>query len=88
MKNSKNARNHASQADPLEPRHLDLSKAVRGKYYDRMQAGNQYRPHRTRPARQLPRLRVRQRGPARPEEDRHPLRPLRAPHPQTASATQ
>jgi hypothetical protein len=39
MENSKNARNHASQADPLEPRHLDLSKAVRGKYYDRMQAG-------------------------------------------------
>lgn len=26
-------------ADPLEPRPLDLSKAVRGKYYDRMQAG-------------------------------------------------
>ena len=39
MKNSKIARNLASQADPLEPRHLDLSKAVRGKYYDRMQAG-------------------------------------------------
>jgi hypothetical protein len=39
MKNSKSACNLASQADPLEPRHLDLSKAVRGKYYDRMQAG-------------------------------------------------
>ena len=39
MKNSKSARNLASQADPLEPRHLDLGKAVRGKYYDRMQAG-------------------------------------------------
>ena len=26
-------------ADPLEPRPLDLSKAVRGKYYDRMQEG-------------------------------------------------
>jgi hypothetical protein len=39
MKNSKNDRNLASQADPLEPRHLDLSRAVRGKYYDRMQQG-------------------------------------------------
>jgi len=39
MKNSKGARNLEAQADPLEPRHLDLSKAVRGKYYDRMQAG-------------------------------------------------
>src|ERR1035441_9049137 len=39
MKNSKSARNLESQADPLKPRHLDLSKAVRGKYYDRMQAG-------------------------------------------------
>ena len=29
-----------SKADPLAPRpNLDLSKAVRGKYYDRMQAG-------------------------------------------------
>ncbi|HEY5331746.1 MAG TPA: hypothetical protein VIJ79_17840 [Acidobacteriaceae bacterium] len=27
------------EADPLEPRPLDLSKAVRGKYYDRMQEG-------------------------------------------------
>ena len=36
MKNSKSARNLESQADPLEPRHLDLSKAVRGKYYDRL----------------------------------------------------
>ena len=39
MKNSRTASNLESQADPLEPRHLDLSKAVRGKYYDRMQAG-------------------------------------------------
>ena len=36
MKNSKNARNPETQADPLEPRPLDLSKAVRGKYYDRL----------------------------------------------------
>jgi len=37
MKNS-SARNPDSevQADPLEPRHLDFSKAVRGKYYDRI----------------------------------------------------
>ncbi len=27
------------EADPLEPRRLDLSKAVRGKYYDRIQEG-------------------------------------------------
>jgi hypothetical protein len=27
------------EADPLESRPLDLSKAVRGKYYDRMQEG-------------------------------------------------
>jgi len=27
------------EADPLEPRPLDLSKAVRGKYYDRIQEG-------------------------------------------------
>jgi hypothetical protein len=39
MKNSKSARNLESQADPLKPRRLDFSKAVRGKYYDRMQAG-------------------------------------------------
>src|ERR1039458_5728670 len=39
MKNSRSARNLETQADPLEPRHLDLSKAVRGKYYDRMKAG-------------------------------------------------
>jgi hypothetical protein len=39
MKNSKTDPSPESQADPLEPRHLDLSKAVRGKYYDRMQAG-------------------------------------------------
>jgi hypothetical protein len=37
MKNSKTAR--SAQADPLTPRRLDLSKGVRGKYYDRMQAG-------------------------------------------------
>jgi hypothetical protein len=36
MKNSKSARKTEVQADPLEPRHLDLSKAVRGKYYDRL----------------------------------------------------
>jgi ribosomal 50S subunit-associated protein YjgA (DUF615 family) len=36
MKNSKSARNLETQADPLEPRRLDLSKAVRGKYYDRL----------------------------------------------------
>jgi hypothetical protein len=29
----------AVEADPLEPRPLDLSKAVRGKYYDRIQEG-------------------------------------------------
>ena len=39
MENSRSARNLETQADPLEPRHLDLSKAVRGKYYDRMKAG-------------------------------------------------
>ena len=41
MKNSRSARNleSHSEADPLAPRSLDLSKAVRGKYYDRMQAG-------------------------------------------------
>jgi hypothetical protein len=39
MKNSTIATDLEVQADPLEPRHLDLSKAVRGKYYDRMQAG-------------------------------------------------
>jgi hypothetical protein len=39
MKNSKRARNLESQADPLVPRRLDLTKAVRGKYYDRMQGG-------------------------------------------------
>jgi len=27
------------EADPLEPRKLDFSKAVRGKYFDRMQEG-------------------------------------------------
>jgi hypothetical protein len=36
MKNSKVARKPSVEADPLEPRHLDLSKAVRGKYYDRL----------------------------------------------------
>jgi hypothetical protein len=39
MKNSRSAHSLESQADPLEPRHLDFSKGVRGKYYDRMQAG-------------------------------------------------
>ncbi len=41
MKNSRSARSleSHSEADPLEPRPLDLSKAVRGKYFDRMQAG-------------------------------------------------
>ncbi len=28
-----------TEADPLDSRPLDLSKAVRGKYYDRMQEG-------------------------------------------------
>lgn len=36
MKNSKSVRKPEVQADPLEPRHLDLSKAVRGKHYDRL----------------------------------------------------
>ncbi len=36
MKNSKSARKPGVEADPLEPRPLDLSKAVRGKYYDRL----------------------------------------------------
>jgi hypothetical protein len=31
--------NQSVEADPLLPRKLDLSKAVRGKYYDRMQEG-------------------------------------------------
>ena len=39
MKNSKSAPKPEFQADPLEPRPLDLSKAVRGKYYDSMKAG-------------------------------------------------
>ena len=39
MKNSKSARKPGVEADPLEPRHLDLSKAVRGKYYGRIQTG-------------------------------------------------
>jgi hypothetical protein len=39
MKTSNNARKPRVQADPLTPRRLDLSKAVRGKYYDRMQEG-------------------------------------------------
>ncbi len=33
-----------SEADPLESRRLDLSKAVRGKYYDRMQEGTNIIP--------------------------------------------
>jgi hypothetical protein len=41
MKNSIAVRElEVAEADPLEPRKLDLSKAVRGKYYDRMQEGN------------------------------------------------
>jgi hypothetical protein len=40
MKNSNAAREWDTvEADPLEPRPLDLSKAVRGKYYDRIQEG-------------------------------------------------
>ncbi len=40
MKNSNAALEFDSvDADPLAPRPLDLSKAVRGKYYDRMQEG-------------------------------------------------
>ena len=40
MKNSNAALDIESvEADPLLPRKLDLSKAVRGKYYDRMQEG-------------------------------------------------
>lgn len=40
MKNSIAAReSDIIEADPLEPRKLDLSKAVRGKYLDRMQEG-------------------------------------------------
>jgi hypothetical protein len=40
MKNSNAAlRFEDQEADPLEPRPLDLSKAVRGKYFDRMQQG-------------------------------------------------
>ena len=39
MKSSRTARSLESdtEADPLEPRPLDFSKGVRGKYYDRMQ---------------------------------------------------
>ena len=40
MKNSNAALDVDSvEADPLLPRKLDISKAVRGKYYDRMQEG-------------------------------------------------
>ena len=40
MKNSNAAVDIESvEADPLLPRKLDLSKAVRGKYYDRIQEG-------------------------------------------------
>ena len=40
MKNSNAALDVDSvEADPLLPRKLDLSKAVRGKYYDRMREG-------------------------------------------------
>ena len=39
MKNSRTARSPESdtEADPLEPRFLDFSKGIRGKYYGRMQ---------------------------------------------------
>jgi len=40
MKNSNAALDIESvEVDPLLPRKLDLSKAVRGKYYDRMREG-------------------------------------------------
>lgn len=40
MKTStKSARRQPVKADPLTPRRLDLSKAVQGKYYRRMQEG-------------------------------------------------
>jgi len=40
MKNSNAALDmDSAEADPLLPRKLDLSKAVRGKYYQRMQEG-------------------------------------------------
>jgi hypothetical protein len=40
MKNSNAALDvESAEADPLLPRKLDLSKAVRGKYYDRIQEG-------------------------------------------------
>jgi hypothetical protein len=40
MKNSNAALEIDSpEADPLEPRPLDLSKAARGKYFDKMQEG-------------------------------------------------
>ena len=40
MKNSNAALElDANEADPLEPRPLDLAKAVRGKYFGRMQEG-------------------------------------------------
>ena len=40
MKNSNAALDvDSDEADPLLPRKVDLSKAVRGKYYERMQEG-------------------------------------------------
>jgi hypothetical protein len=40
MKNSNAALDvDSAEADPLLPRKLDLSKAVRGRYYDRMREG-------------------------------------------------
>lgn len=39
MKTSKRARKSTVSADPLTPRRLDVTKAVRGKYYERMQEG-------------------------------------------------
>ena len=39
MKTSKKTRRSNVEADSLAPRRLDLRKAVRGKYYERMQQG-------------------------------------------------
>jgi hypothetical protein len=39
MKNSKSARKPAVEADPLEPRPLDFSKGVRGKYTNLLAKG-------------------------------------------------
>ena len=39
MKTSKSTRRNTVKADPLAPQPLDPRKAVRGKYYERMQEG-------------------------------------------------